>query len=182
LFLAINPPVAVRHAARDATAPLRDAMPHASWVDESRLHLTLKFFGEQPASLVQPLGDALREVGARHAAFELTLAGAGAFPNLRRPRVIWIGTLPQPALHALHEDVEQACGALGLAREPKPFRGHITIGRLREGGKDAGIEGPARRVNYQQTFFVDSMDLVLSDLTSAGAHYTVLTTAALGAN
>src|SRR5919108_431638 len=66
LFLAINLEPAVRRAVIEATSQLRDAAPTLSWVDESRLHLTLKFLGEQPPDVVTPLAKSLDEVAARH--------------------------------------------------------------------------------------------------------------------
>ena len=55
LFLAINIAPEMRRSVIDATSPLREAAPSLAWVDESRLHLTLKFLGMQPESILAPL-------------------------------------------------------------------------------------------------------------------------------
>src|SRR5918999_6488122 len=66
LFLAVEFEPALRRALREATAPLRALVPDAGWVAEDRLHLTLKFLGEQPETLVAPLTATVTEIATRH--------------------------------------------------------------------------------------------------------------------
>jgi 2'-5' RNA ligase len=177
LFLAVEFEQELRRALRDATAPLRALVPDAAWVAEDRLHLTLKFLGEQPETLVEPLTAAMNEIAARHWPVPLRLRGVGAFPNLRRPRVIWIGIEPAPKLELLHHDVEERCAALGVEVEGKPFRPHLTVGRLR-GTEDRETIRELARVARQTRFRADSLvsaiELVQSTLTQGGPRYARL--------
>src|SRR5574338_877552 len=66
LFLAINLDHQLRQEVHDATAPLREALPGAKWVAAPRLHLTLKFLGEQPEERAMALADVMTMVAARH--------------------------------------------------------------------------------------------------------------------
>jgi 2'-5' RNA ligase len=174
LFLAVEFEQELRRALREATAPLRTLIPDAGWVTEDRLHLTLKFLGEQPETLVPPLTAAIGEVAARHWPVPMRLRGLGAFPNLRRPRVIWLGIEPTPKLELLQHDVEESCAALGVAVEGKPFRPHLTIGRLR-GTEDReairDLARVARDIRFRADTLVSAIELVHSALTRDGPRY-----------
>jgi 2'-5' RNA ligase len=182
LFLAINLPVDVRLAISAAVAPLRELAPELAWVDESRLHLTLKFLGEQPPERVPDVSAALATVATRHRDLLMELSGVGAFPNFRRARVVWMGVAQDARLELLHHDVEVECERVGFEVEGRPFRPHLTLARvkhplpedrLRELGR------AARRISYRSEFIVRSIDLMQSDLSTAGSSYTTLVSAAL---
>ena len=184
LFLAINLDPSVRQAIHDATAPLRDAAPSLSWVREPLLHFTMKFLGEQEEMLVAALRAALASVGMRHRTIELELGGIGAFPNLRRPRVVWMGIASEPRLELLHHDVEVACEQLGLPLEGRPFRPHLTLARVRVRpplDELRALARAAKRVDHRETLMVESIDLMQSDLgqPASGARYTRLAAAPL---
>src|SRR5262249_51406134 len=135
LFLALNIEPEVRHRVHAATQALRAADSDVRWVDESKLHLTLKFLGEQPETLVTPLSAALDQAAGKSRELDLQFGSIGAFPNFRRPRVVWLGVAPDPKLELLHHDIEVACETLGLGIDGRPFRPHVTLGRV---NKDDG--------------------------------------------
>ncbi len=91
LFIAVNLPAAVRDAIYADAEPLRAATNAIRWVSPAALHVTLKFLGEQDESLVAPLRDVLETVVPTHAAISVRTTEVGAFPNFRRPRVVWVG-------------------------------------------------------------------------------------------
>lgn len=188
LFIAINLPDAERRAIAQATAPLRDAAPGVGWVAESRLHLTLKFLGEQDGEAVGPLTHVLRRSASAHGPLALEIGGLGAFPSKRRPRVIWLGVAPDPKLELLHHDVEEACAALGYEVEGRAFRPHLTLGRVRErprgrepldAGAAAALARSAREVQDRWTADVRSVDLMESVLGRDGTRYALLAAAPL---
>jgi RNA 2',3'-cyclic 3'-phosphodiesterase len=179
LFLAINLPAPERRAIRDATSRLRDAARPVSWVTEDRLHLTLKFLGEQPEQVIGPLREALLEVAARTPVSRLELAGLGAFPNLRDPRVVWLGVGRDPKLELLHHDIETACAALGHEVDGRAFRPHVTLGRVRSrlsGEASRALSDAARRVEYSGTVDATSFEVMESRLTPSGPNYSVVAT------
>jgi 2'-5' RNA ligase len=182
LFLAVEFEQDLRRALREATAPLRALAPDAGWVAEDRLHLTLKFLGEQPETLVDRLTAAMREIADRHWPVPMRLGGVGAFPSLRRPRVIWVGIAPTPKLELLQNDVEEGCAALGVEPEGRPFRPHLTVGRLR-GTEDREavreLARVAREIRFRADTVVSAIDLVHSALTPAGRRYERLAQAAM---
>jgi 2'-5' RNA ligase len=165
-----------------ATEPLRTAAPSLAWVREPMLHFTLKFLGEQSEERVSALRDAMTDASARHRAIALQLGGIGGFPNLRRPRVVWMGVAPEPRLELLHHDVEVACERIGFLLEGRAFRPHLTLARVRERPDDEvlrALSRAAKTVTLQETTMVDSIDLMQSELSTTGARYTMLASAPL---
>ncbi len=134
LFLAINLDSGIRAAIANAAAPLRDAAPDLRWTDEARLHLTLKFLDEQPESAIAGLAAATDRAVGTHFAFDMRIGGGshtvGAFPNFRRPRVVWMGVASDPRLELLHHDIEGGCQSLGFELDGRPFRPHLTLARI----------------------------------------------------
>jgi RNA 2',3'-cyclic 3'-phosphodiesterase len=96
------------------------------------MHLTLRFLGETSVALIPNLDRAIRAGLAPHSAMTLRLSGAGAFPNDRRPSVVWAGIGGAvTALQRAQAGIEAALGGLGIVPESKPFHPHLTLGRLR---------------------------------------------------
>jgi RNA 2',3'-cyclic 3'-phosphodiesterase len=182
LFLAINLPSDVRREIVAATAPVRDAAPELSWVDESKLHLTLKFLGEQSSETAAAVRDATARVAAGHREIVMRLSKVGAFPNFRRSRVVWLGVEPDPRLELLHHDVEVACQALGFEVEGRPFRPHLTLARVKQRlpeERARALSRAARRVEYSADVVVRSLDLMRSELGSSASSYSTLGSAPL---
>ena len=184
LFLAINLDPAVRRAVVDATGPLRAAAPSLSWVDETRMHLTLKFLGDQPEEIVPVLRDTLCEVAHRHRQFTMQLGEVGAFPNFRRARVVWMGIHRDPRLELLHHDVELACETHGLELEGRAFRPHLTLARVKDRTDVEELRKLSRaskKVDFEEESAVQSIDLMKSTL-GAAAKYECLHAARLRPN
>jgi len=177
LFIAINLPTEVRHLAHAAAAPLREAAPHVHWVAERNLHLTLKFLGEVADDVGATIVDALGAATARHRRPELELTGLGAFPNFRRPRVVWAGIVPDPRLELLQHDLEVACETLGFEVEGRPFRPHVTLGRVKVAAAPEEVRAlarAARSARLHAACTVESVDVMRSDPSRDGARYSVL--------
>ena len=183
LFLALELPSATAGEIHSAIAPMRDAEPALAWVPAHKLHLTLKFIGGADAKGVDDLITATGRVASTHRPFEMDLASVGAFPNFRRPRVVWLGVGSEPRLELLHHDVEVAAAAAGYEVEGRPFRPHVTLARVRTpmpADRARALARAARAISYSATVFVDRLTLFDSATPGAGAHYRCLHTAALG--
>ena len=178
LFLAINLAPETRDAIVEAAEPLREAAPGLPWVPAEKLHLTVKFLGEQPEDIAPAVAAAMRGVATRNRVVDVELGGVGAFPNFRRPRVVWLGVSPEPKLELLHHDVESSCGALGIPVEGRPFRPHLTLARVRPRSIDPAalrrLSHAARRVEYVEEIVIDTIDLMESELTTHGAKYRLI--------
>jgi len=162
---------------------MRKAAPHVSWVSEDNLHLSIKFFGELPDSAPAELVAALAPVGASHQPFELRMSGLGAFPNLRAPRVVWMGVKHDPRLELLHHDVEATCAANGYSLDARTFRPHITLARVRDTLPLADARAlalAARAVVYKGMQQVSALALIESALGPRGPRYVRVASIPLG--
>jgi len=133
-FIAIELTDALHRALADAEAQFeRDrAARFVRWVAPENIHITLKFLGDVDTDRMSDLPRALADACVGIAPFMLTIDGAGAFPNLRRPNVVWIGARGQIEIAAhLSQKIDAACAALGFAREERPFAPHLTLGRVK---------------------------------------------------
>ena len=181
-FLAVNPDARTRRDVSGATAALRDAAPAFRWTPEPKLHLTLKFLGEQDDGVIPALSEMLDGIAARHKRFAMRLRHVGAFPNFRRARVVWMGVAPDARLELLHHDVEVACEQQGFPVEGRPFRPHLTLARVPDGTSEDVLRQVARAaktVDLDEECAVESIDLMRSTTGREGAEYDRLHVAPL---
>ena len=183
LFVALNLPPAERAAAWSVVEPLREALPGGvSWTREESLHVTLRFLGEQPAAVADALASSLANRVGTATPPRVSLDAVGAFPTPRRPRVLWLGGPSNSALAELYQHVQQACVTLGLDPEPRPFRLHVTVGRVRPGARVdvAAFEGAAAVVVPRISFVAATVDVMESELSAAGSRYRVAAAVPIG--
>ncbi len=177
VFVALNLPDTVRQSLWTTTSRLRDAAFPVKWVRPEGIHLTLKFLGEVDDAREAELQDALRRAVAGSKALPLAVGGFGVFPDLRRPRVVWAGIAPDPALELLQHGVEREFGPLGFPPEGRAFRPHLTLGRA---GREArardfeGLEAALGALRFEETVVVETLDLMRSTLEQGGAVYQVI--------
>nr|BCX00949.1 MAG: RNA 2',3'-cyclic phosphodiesterase [Bacteroidota bacterium] len=157
---------------------LRRAGVAASWTRPEHLHLTVRFLGEQPEERLGELEAVGRRVAGRSRPFELESDGVGAFPDLGRPRVVWIGFRRSQELEELFGALEGELRLRGFDPEMRPFRPHLTVARLKESrslrGLLTGLELEAVR------FAVRELVLFRSELHPTGARYSALLRIPLG--
>ncbi len=92
------------------------------------MHITLRFAGDIDGRTADDFADQLADIGA--APFPVSIVGAGAFGG-RDPRVLWAGVAPSPQLEALYRANERAARAAGLEADPRGFKPHVTLARMR---------------------------------------------------
>ena len=176
-FVAVEMPGPVRKALEEVQSGLKQLNIRARWVRPENIHLTLKFLGNIPAGHVPSIGEVLRVVAQAHGRFSLAAAGLGVFPDIRHPKIIWVGLTSRPeALTPLQQDLDGRLAALGFPREEKPFRGHLTIGRFRAEGFPGPVADAVKRHAAAEfgTFAVDEIVLMKSDLRPEGPLYEPL--------
>lgn len=183
LFVAANLDNVLRDEVHAGAARLRDAAPGVAWVRRELLHMTLKFVGEQEASRVADFSRSLSALSAAAEPIDIRIHGYGAFPNFREPRVVWIGGDLPPRLSALAAAVDEACAGYGVEPEQRPFRAHITLGRVRRPlprEERRQLEQAAQGRHEVLHWHVESVELMSSELGPSGPTYTVVESFALG--
>jgi 2'-5' RNA ligase len=187
LFVALEPPDAVRRRIAAAAAELRRAAGRAEadvrWVAPENLHLTLQFLGGVPEERVAGVAAALEAAAAGARPLTLEVTGAGGFPNARRPRVIWLGMQGDvAALAAMVGDLGRRLTPLGFPPESRPYAAHLTLGRARDQRGAPGLGGAlaARALADGFAWRATEVVLVESHLSPKGPRYEPLLRAVLG--
>ncbi|PWU10931.1 MAG: RNA 2',3'-cyclic phosphodiesterase [Verrucomicrobia bacterium] len=179
LFISIHLPDEVKSAMEQLRSEISQALPRASirWLPRDQLHLTLKFLGNTEAANVDPLTNALRTLSNNFSAIELTARGLGCFPDIRRPRVIWVGVQDHRSeLELLHKAI---CTAIQPFTAPEPeekFTGHATLGRIKQISRSEAKVLSKMIESHSQTLLgtwtAANVELMRSELSSQGAHHT----------
>lgn len=181
-FVAIEVPAEVKGAIAALQAAARRAGAGVSWTRPENIHLTLRFLGEIGPELLGQVEGACREAAGGGAPFELTLSGAGFFPHARAPRVIWVGLAGEvePA-RRLQQRLDESLAARGFSRDPRPFRPHLTVGRIKSARPPRGLTALAASYPLPALSFVArEIKLMRSELLPEGARYTALAGVSLG--
>ena len=184
-FIAIDFPEETRKALEDIQKELKQCGAGVRWVKPGSIHLTLKFLGNIHPAQVEDIALAVAEEIRDDPPITLGAAGLGAFPSRRKPRVIWIGMEGEvQRLTRIQTRVENALEPLGFVREKRPFRPHLTIGRVKDRCKlQALIDAMAElKIPEFDSFDVTEIILYKSDLRPTGAIYTKLHRMSLAAS
>ena len=188
VFVALDLPQVAKDVLNETMLQLQATLPSGiRWVRPDGIHLTLKFLGDVDAGMVEPLLDAMGRVAtlADPQGFDLHLTRLGMFPNAREPRVLWAGVGGDVApLAKLQKSVDEAISALGFPAERRPFRPHLTLGRVRDqvtaaDRKKIGDQVSQATIGESPPWTVREIHLIQSDLTPAGAIYRSLGAAPL---
>ncbi len=176
-FLAVEFPPHILSKVGEIQERLRASQADVRWVKVDRIHLTLKFFGNIEEQQIADVSSAMEEIAAQRSAFDLSVKGLGAFPSTRNPRVIWLGLDPwEENLYPLQQGIEKKLEAMGFAPENRPYRPHLTLGRVKS------LKGKGNLVDLMERdrdvdlgpFVVDRIVLFKSDLRPSGPIYTPL--------
>ncbi|MGV8057640.1 MAG: RNA 2',3'-cyclic phosphodiesterase [Smithellaceae bacterium] len=177
-FLAIEPSAEVLGAiARLQEKLKREISGSVSWTRPQGNHLTLKFFGNIDRHSVEDICTVVKKQAATTPHLLLKVEKLGVFPDLRRPRVLWVGTAgDNEKLTLLQNKLEEEFEVLGFPRENRPFRAHLTLGRIKDARAAAGIDAAIKKYSTFTAGEFRATELMLfrSQLTPQGAMYTNL--------
>ncbi len=174
-FIAIDLSERAREQIAALIQDLRKSDAQVGWVRAESIHLTLKFLGNVAPEMIDEMKPVLSQIASRTMPVHIEPAGCGAFPTIKAPRVIWVGLKGGGGpLSKLQREVESAMIPFGFQPEDRPFRPHLTVGR---------VKGKRHLLSLQQILLAnrdftaepfDVVELVLykSDLRPDGARYT----------
>lgn len=187
-FIAIALSNEIQSKLSDVSTELQDRLKGVPvrWVPVANMHLTLKFLGDVSMTNLEILKTVLEKEVSGHTPFEISVGGLGAFPNLRRPRVIWINIQAPAELNAVQYGIETQLLRLGYPAEERPFHPHLTLGRVTRTASTQDLQKICEvfskyKVGFLGATRVDTIGLYKSDLQPGGAQYTCLFRAALKA-
>lgn len=173
-FIAVEIPDPIRNSLWESAAPLRKSLAAVKWVERENLHVTLKFLGSLPSEDLKKVTLILKETIPQWKPFPVTIGRWGAFPTMRRPRVIWLGIQSEgDRLSDMAQSVEKSLSQIGFNPEEKGIHLHLTLGRFRKAMDLTGkLEGELSDLSCQ--FECQWVTLFQSKLSSRGPTYIPL--------
>jgi 2'-5' RNA ligase len=158
-FVAVEISGEVKARAMSLIDRLKTSGIKASWSKPDKMHLTLKFLGDTPETLLADVCRAVQKASAGIACFELRFGGAGAFPSLQRPQTLWLGVQSGLAeIMALQQSIDEALFQLRYPKEHRRFTPHLTLGRCRGGTPEQFAE--LRRIIEENAAFNGGVSII----------------------
>ena len=176
-FIALPLNEKLRQSLSALQSELKTVSTGIRWVTPQNIHLTLLFLGDISEDMVIPLSKTLDMVGNDNAPYAIDVSGIGFFGKARSPRVIWAGLHGE--LHhitVMQEQIVAAVQAVGCQYDKKPFKPHLTIGRVRSASqvKDLVAAIDSKKNIPLGTLDIQCVLLMKSDLTPQGPVHSVL--------
>lgn len=191
-FLAIELPeelraklASIQQDLKQQLGPRIDRQVRIAWVRPGSMHLTLRFLGDMPEELVEPLRGAINQAASAYRAIAIPLERLGVFPRPQQPRVVWAGPSEgwrqngdAERLMSLLGAIEDCCQEANFAPETRPFSPHLTLARIKEGERRVGQALAQSAVMDRPlaigTFPIEAIVLMKSELRPTGSIYTKL--------
>jgi 2'-5' RNA ligase len=178
-FVAVEIPENITSSIRELQQGLKDYGVDMRWVRPENIHVTLKFLGNVDANDIDKISGAIYITTDGVASISLKARGIGVFPGIKRPRILWVGFTGQlESLMRLQQTLDENLKAMGFPKEKRPFKGHLTIGRI---NNKIFVDALRAFSHFEsETFIADKIILFKSELKPQGAVYTNLASASLG--
>jgi RNA 2',3'-cyclic 3'-phosphodiesterase len=180
-FIAVEIDPQVIGRISSAIDQLRSQIFGVRWAAAENFHLTLRFLGDVEEARIDAIGAALEDHLHLFPRFSINAKGLGVFPDMRRPRVLWVG-LAASELASLVSELQSTLERFGFAAETRSFTPHLTIGRWRQIDRAPKSLGPSLESWKDYPFGATNVDEVIlfqSLLNSKGAVHTRLRTVTL---
>lgn len=175
LFIGIKVPLDIRFNAIIDTIQNDFNKCRIRWTKPANYHLTLRFLGNTPISLIPSISQLLSEITSNFNTFQLKIESVGYF-NPGKPKILWFGIKACNELKKLSVDINHALASIGIEHDSLPNHPHVTIGRIKD-------LDPAFRINdcignYNDLYIkdIDVLEICLfeSRTEQNGPVYTVL--------
>ena len=182
LFVACEVPDDVKQSIGGVIETLKSRSGSAvRWIRPEGVHVTLKFLGEVPVKKLPRIKLAIQEAVVGHAPFELEFSNIGTFGGREGLRIMWVGIAGDVLrLEALVRAVNAALAVVGFEPERRPFRPHLTLGRVRDEiptRQRAQIEVDVGKLDVPLTSWRTSqVSLMRSRITATNVTYEVIAT------
>jgi len=176
-FIAVSIPEAIKNQLAGLQSRLKRADADVKWTRPEGIHITLRFLGYLHEQDLEKVKEALRASAKDFSPFETEIKGSGSFPERGRPRVIWVGlSKGEKELKEIFARLEQELIKRGLGSADRPFRGHLTLGRVRTGKNINKLVEYLQKESAKSfgAYSAESICLFKSQLHPQGAIYTAL--------
>jgi len=175
-FIAVELPEEIKKQIEELQAPLKKTNAFVSWVKPGNIHITLKFLGEVPEEKINEVFSACEGALKKTSKFKMNLKGMGAFPDFRRPRVIWVGAgKGGEELSDMATKIEEETEKIDYPKEKRKFSPHFTIGRVKSPKNIEKLMELVKSTDFEtEDIKVNEVTVMKSQLHPTGAIYTPL--------
>ncbi len=176
-FIAVEIDNQTKQKISDIISNLKKSKADVKWINESQMHLTLKFLGNIGEDKVQKISEALPVISDSSKSFKIGFSSIGAFPNLNHPAVIWLGIdNGKESLKMLNGKIQTVLEKSGFAREKREFSPHLTLARIRSSKNITNLIKLIEETNLTPAgeILIDKLALFQSALSPKGAVHTVI--------
>ena len=172
-FLAVDIPEHIKKNLLQVVHNIKKDLTGVKWVEPYNLHITIKFLGEIEDKKVPGLLEVLEGRLSHSGTFTLKLKNFGFFPDIRRPRVFWVGVEDKEEnLKKLWKEIENIIPKFGVSRDNRSFTPHLTLARIKKPIKIKKSSLDELKEFESSPFNVDTLVFYKSVLTSKGPIYT----------
>ena len=179
--------VALTKPIRERIVALQDELSRGEaevkWTEAENIHVTLLFLGEVPNEELPAICRLVSQTVQGREPFGLSVEAVGCFPNIRRPRIVWVGVgAGTQELLKIHDDLEAPLFDLGFRKEDRKYTPHITLGRVKSDRPTEKLTAAIQRHAgwHGGEMTVQEIHVMSSELTRNRPVYTVLARAKLG--
>ncbi len=167
IFIAALIPDEIRTQLTNYTNSLKRNIDEVRWERSEKLHVTLKFLGDVNESKIDEISNLLEKLTHCYSPFNLSISDFGGFPNLKNPRVLYIGLSHNNELSKFQNELERNLHNLGFAKEDRRFVPHITLARVKKRIHLREVPPITRSI-----FNITQIGLITSELRPEGSVYT----------
>lgn len=157
------------------------------WVKPENIHLTILFLGDISQRRVGDIIAVMDKAAKACSPFVIKIGGLGAFPDRRKPRVVWVGVDAPIELIHLHHNIETGLVPIGCQSDGKRLKPHLTIGRIKHQASRQSLDMVSEVLNGKNYLavceqMVESIHLIKSKLLQSGPVYSPIAAVSLGKN
>ncbi|MCK5077219.1 MAG: RNA 2',3'-cyclic phosphodiesterase [Calditrichia bacterium] len=172
-FIAIEIPENIKENILQVIEQVKSSYPKIAWTKTTAYHLTLKFLGEVEENMIDPISEKIEGIAGNFTPFKIDVEGVGVFPNKRAPKILWAGLyMPDDSLLELQAKIEDSLYDLNFEKEKRKFKPHLTLGRVKRKMPPEFADEFFKCSLPKQTFTVDKIIVMKSELKPTGAVYT----------
>jgi RNA 2',3'-cyclic 3'-phosphodiesterase len=175
-FFAVNTSFENQMKISEVQSRFKEIRSDVKWDTKDKFHITLKFLGDIEESALKEMTDNVKTELVNFNQFKITYKGVGAFPNLKFPRIIWIGCESEnDRINKLSKIIDDIAFNYNFEKEKKKFHPHITLGRVKG---ERGIQEIITLLNENRfdefTGNIESIEVMQSTLLSSGSIYKII--------
>lgn len=177
-FISVTLPKKIVSVSNMLKTTVNSKKDNVKWVNPGGIHLTLKFLGHTPLEAIDAINEALKDLVVKHSAIEFVITGTGCFPNIERPRVLWLGVDGNiMQLQIFVGEINKELEKLGFPVDEKEYIPHITVARIKYPPKDTPDIANFINTSYEPLDFnINRIRFMSSELFPNGPIYSILGT------